>query len=518
MVRSCRLQLRQEVRVRRPYRRLTAPVRRVMATMADSDAASAAAATACPNVATVDRERFVSRLDCLALRVPKQHCGEYMKNFRKHLLNMPRIPSIVDDSAGPGNTKLILVRREAHSISDLPHDAQAFIAGRDPPPEPVQHSVSVDYSYFSMDAALKKLLPEGMEIPSSFETIGHIAHLNLRDEQLPHKHLIAQVLMDKNHPRIRTVVNKVGTITNEYRVFAHEVLAGPPDLDVTVKENNCRFSFDFGKVYWNSRLQREHTRLVESLSPNHRVADMMAGVGPFAIPLGRNRKATVLANDLNPDSHAALVRNIAANKVSEKVTAYNLCGRVFVRQLAAEFANVQPSSLGGDGPCTTLARRKAQGLGPFDRIIMNLPASAPEFTDAFIGLARVGLNSDSDSDTDVQGHWAEEHLPWIHCYCFARGADAAACHTEIAERLDLAMHGLSRLAAHPERLALHDVRDVAPGKRMYCATFQLPREVAFVDSQPPSEDATAGGNVRGSGRADEGGGPAAKRQRPDKQN
>jgi tRNA (guanine37-N1)-methyltransferase len=480
-----------------------------------SRAGSDAAATACPNVAAVDREVFVSRLDCLALRVPKQHCGEYMKNFRKHLLNMPRVPSIVDDPAGPGNTKLILVRREAQSISDLEPDAQAFIAGRDPPPEPVQHSVSVDYTYFSMDAALKKLLPEGMEVPSSFETIGHIAHLNLRDEQLPHKHLIAQVLMDKNHPRIRTVVNKVGTITNEYRVFAHEVLAGPSDLEVTVKENNCRFSFNFGKVYWNSRLQREHTRLVESLSPSHRVADMMAGVGPFAIPLGRNRKATVLANDLNPDSHASLVRNIAANKVSEKVTAYNLCGRVFVRQLAAEFASVQPSHA-GEGPCTTLARRKAQGLGPFDRIIMNLPASAPEFTDAFVGLARVGLDSTSDSGTDGEGHWAEEHLPWVHCYCFARGADAAACHTEVAERLDVAMHGLSGLAVHPERLALHDVRDVAPGKRMYCATFQLPREVAFAGSQPPPTGTAAGGNVGDNSLTGEDAGPAAKRQRPDK--
>ena len=76
-------------------------------------------------------------------------------------------------------------------------------------------------------------------MPSSFETIGHIAHLNLRDEQLPHKHLIAQVLLDKNAPRIRTVLNKLGTITNEYRVFAHEVLAGPPELDVTVREAGC---------------------------------------------------------------------------------------------------------------------------------------------------------------------------------------------------------------------------------------------------------------------------------------
>ena len=31
-----------------------------------------------------------------------------------------------------------------------------------------------------------------MEIPSAFETVGHIAHLNLREEQLPFKKVIGQ--------------------------------------------------------------------------------------------------------------------------------------------------------------------------------------------------------------------------------------------------------------------------------------------------------------------------------------
>jgi len=33
-------------------------------------------------------------------------------------------------------------------------------------------------------------------VPTAFETIGHIAHMNLRDEQLPFKHIIGQVLLD----------------------------------------------------------------------------------------------------------------------------------------------------------------------------------------------------------------------------------------------------------------------------------------------------------------------------------
>lgn len=56
--------------------------------------------------------------------------------------------------------------------------------------------------------AMQRLLPAGVDAPGSFETVGHIAHLNLREEQLPYKHLIGQVLLDKN-PHLRTVVNKV---------------------------------------------------------------------------------------------------------------------------------------------------------------------------------------------------------------------------------------------------------------------------------------------------------------------
>ena len=54
---------------------------------------------------------------------------------------------------------------------------------------------------------MQKLLPEGCEVPTSFEGVGHIAHLNIRDELLPYKHVIGQVILDKNSS-IRTVVNK----------------------------------------------------------------------------------------------------------------------------------------------------------------------------------------------------------------------------------------------------------------------------------------------------------------------
>jgi hypothetical protein len=51
----------------------------------------------------------------------------------------------------------------------------------------------LDYRHLGADQVLKQLLPDGVEVPSSFESIGHIAHLNLKEEVLPWKHVIGEV-------------------------------------------------------------------------------------------------------------------------------------------------------------------------------------------------------------------------------------------------------------------------------------------------------------------------------------
>ncbi len=142
-----------------------------------------------------------------------------------------------------------------------------------------------------------------------------LAHLNLREQYLPYKKLIAEVLMDKN-PHIRTVINKIDQVgeKNEYRTFSYELLAGEHDLRVELQEANCVFRFDYSKVYWNSRLETEHKRLVERFQPGEAICDVMAGVGPFAIPAGK-KHCFVWANDLNPDSYASLEDSVARNKV-----------------------------------------------------------------------------------------------------------------------------------------------------------------------------------------------------------
>lgn len=132
---------------------------------------------------------------------------------------------------------------------------------------------------------------------------------------MPYKNIIAEIIVDKN-PSIRTVINKVDNVgtESEFRTFAYEVLAGPDDLNVEVSEAGCVFKFDYSKVYWNTKLGTEHQRIAGLFKPGEVVADVMAGIGPFAVPAGKNG-VFVWANDKNPDSYKYLAEIIKRNKV-----------------------------------------------------------------------------------------------------------------------------------------------------------------------------------------------------------
>ncbi len=372
---------------------------------------------------------------------------------------------------------------------------------------------------------MSAILPENEqdEIPVGFSVVGHVgtefllsllplpqfnrsfkAHLNLRDQYHPYKTLIASVLMDKN-PTIRTVINKIDNVgeENEFRTFKYEVLAGPNDLNVEVKEQECIFNFDYSKVYWNTRLGTEHQRLVSKFKPGETICDVMAGVGPFALPAAK-KKVWVWANDLNPESHKSLVANANRNKVRppsshilekpvqdstyiQKVTQFvhASCkdGHSFIRTSSSQPLNsnrqitLHPKisrtarTKGNQHPSQHPTSEILTEPKVFAHYILNLPASALTFLPDFIGLYK-------DHEHLFYPH-TDVKLPMVHVYYFSAKSDddkaeeAKICG-EIGRLLGYEIKGREEV-----EMEIWDVRDVAPQKRMFCASFRLPGEVAF---------------------------------------
>jgi tRNA (guanine37-N1)-methyltransferase len=409
-----------------------------------------------------------------AIIVPVRRTAELRNTLSSVLLHRPKTKNVYPCSEDATMRKLIFSKKEAWQeqiVQSLL--SQGCSKG--------EQTITLTYADMTVEEVLRQVLPSTIsEMPSAFEIVGNIAHVNLREDVLPYKFIVGKTLLDKNAPRIKTVVNKLGSIANEYRTFGMEVIAGfdGPDWSlVTVKEEGFQFTLDFQQVYWNSRLGAEHRRLVQLIQKDARrkkkkivVADLMAGVGPFAVPLtgelpvkgNKKSKATkyhdyaskivVYANDLNPASSKYLKINAEKNKCPhERLHCYNMDARAFCHLLQES--------------------QKDSGIPPveFDHVIMNLPATAPEFLDAFRGFTNTTL-------------------PRIHVYCFAPklveqqssasqscgagdvavdGAVLKRCCTALGCSLDPAKHHAS----------IRIVRDVSPSKNMVCVSFDLPGKV-----------------------------------------
>ncbi|MQM11973.1 hypothetical protein Taro_044885, partial [Colocasia esculenta] len=253
--------------------------------------------------AVMDEGAFNLTLQLWALRIPRELCSRAIRLLNGYLLDRPQIKPIKGDPLSEKNRLLILAERvQSPELSEIPsgvleelRELGSF--------EVVPHTLTLGYSYWGADYILKQILPPGVEVPSSFETIvkvpilnqqyffsaGHIAHLNITNELLAYKDVIAR----KNQPRIKTVVNKIGTITNEFRVPKFEILAGKQDLVTEVKQYGATFRLDYAA----------------------------------------QKGCIVHANDLNPDSIHYLRINRKINKVVDNVYIYNMDAREFMRHL-----------------------------------------------------------------------------------------------------------------------------------------------------------------------------------------
>nr|XP_054108244.1 tRNA (guanine(37)-N1)-methyltransferase [Callithrix jacchus] len=390
----------------------------------------------------LDRTAFKKTVSIPVLKVRKEVVSKLMRSLKRAALQRPGVKRVIEDPEDKESRLIMLDPYKMFTHDSFEEAELSVLEQLNVSPQISEYNLELTYENFKSEEILRAVLPEGQDVTSGFSRVGHIAHLNLRDHQLPFKHLIGQVMIDKN-PGITSAVNKINNIDNMYRNFQMEVLSGEQNMMTKVRENNYTYEFDFSKVYWNPRLSTEHSRITELLKPGDVLFDVFAGVGPFAIPVAK-KNCTVFANDLNPESHKWLLHNCKLNKVDQNVKVFNLDGKDFLQGPIKEEL-MQLLSLSKE--------RK-----PSVHIVMNLPAKAIEFLSAFKTLL------------DEQP-CSSELLPIVHCYSFSKDANP----TEDVRQRAGAVLGISLEACS----SVHLVRNVAPNKEMLCITFQIPAAVLY---------------------------------------
>lgn len=389
------------------------------------------------------------------------------------------IDPVYTNSAKEAHCELVLSQENQHLSDKLAQIQHIF--------KPFE--MTFGYSYWSHDQILKSILPTELHenCPTSFTIAGHLAHLNLKDDYLPYKNIIGEVILSK-YPNIKTVVNKSNVITSEFRTFEMELLAGEDNFVVTQRESNCQFKFDFAKVYWNSRLSTEHDRLINSFQPGEAICDVMAGVGPFAVPAGK-KKVLVFANDLNPQSYKYLNENIKLNKVETYVKSFNQDGADFIKNSAKLLWDFQTEnkdnkkfvkSSSNNNKRHKITNDSTPSTQFFSQYIMNLPDSAMTFLPNYISLfSRNFPNMSKQEIMNLPGF----KLPIINVHHFEKYKEEDMqdknLNDELLKIITQKVKSYLKYDKDDIIINLHVVRQVAPCKLMFCVAVTLPEEVAF---------------------------------------
>jgi len=192
-------------------------------------------------------------------------------------------------------------------------------------------------------------------LPQAFDVVGDIVIIDIPPLLKPYQALIGKTLLG-THRSIKTVLAKAGDISGVYRIREYECIAGESKTSTVHREFGCAYQVDIARAYFSPRLSHEHNRVASQVQQGEVVVDLFAGVGPFAVLIGKQQPdAEVYAVDLNPDAVELLKINVKINKVVDRV--FPVC---------ADAKEVSAGKLGGIA----------------DRVIMNLPETAIDFVDA----------------------------------------------------------------------------------------------------------------------------------------
>ncbi|PNX49967.1 MAG: hypothetical protein BV456_08325 [Thermoplasmata archaeon M8B2D] len=156
------------------------------------------------------------------------------------------------------------------------------------------------------------------ELPTSFDVIGDVLLIKLKDDMINYKKEIAQALL-KNHKNVKTVC-LIHPVSGELRIRKIEIIGGEKVTETIHKEYGLKFLVDVKKAYFSTRLANERKKITELVKNNEIVVDMFTGVAPFPIMIAKYAKPKIIyAFDKNKNAIKYAKENIKINNVLDKI-------------------------------------------------------------------------------------------------------------------------------------------------------------------------------------------------------
>jgi len=210
---------------------------------------------------------------------------------------------------------------------------------------------------------LKKLIPNKLHdlIPNSFDTIGDIIIIEIKEEIEAYEKKIAKEILE-DQKSIKTILKKAGQHEGEFRTQKLAYLAGIDTKETIYKENDVRLKLDVEEVYFSPRLSTERKRIFTQVKKDEEILVMFSGCGPYPLVISKNTEAKgITAIEKNPTAHKYAELNKILNKVDN---VEFICGDV--REIIPTL-NIK-----------------------FDRILMPLPKDAETFLDVAFIVSKKG--------------------------------------------------------------------------------------------------------------------------------
>jgi tRNA (guanine37-N1)-methyltransferase len=150
---------------------------------------------------------------------------------------------------------------------------------------------------------------------SSYDVVGDIAIVEIPEGKQKQKKQIARSIID-THSHIKTVMEKKGDRFGEFRLRELKPIIGKETV-TEHHESGCRFRLDVTQAYFSPREGTERSRIADQVKPGETVLVMFAGVGPFAVVIGRKQPKVkkVYAVEINPDAVKWMEENVVINKL-----------------------------------------------------------------------------------------------------------------------------------------------------------------------------------------------------------